>query len=234
LSGSAGFDTAGTASPQNGEIILSAGHNVSFQQINSNRAGTGDASIIIDGGNYSSTVRARAATDFFASSFNANTTFQRDLIAFGGNRAHVGARNARTVTIGGNVSVNADRGQVNAAPVANGVSVTGGQALIYADGGGTLNITGNASASAQAVAGFSTSGPRAVSTGGEAQIYASAGTVNIGGTADVNASANFSYGFTSGMAGPDGVGGTATLGASKAGNSPWRAARRSMPPDSER
>ncbi|HEX8667583.1 MAG TPA: hypothetical protein VF727_04330 [Allosphingosinicella sp.] len=193
LGGTVGFDTATSASVENGEIILSAGHNVAGNSVSGTPVGAGAANIHIDAGTYTSNVYARATNDAFVASQVGDTTFRGNLTLVGGDRAHVGARNGHTVTILGDAIVSSGRSGL--AGPSDG-SESGGEALIYAEAGSTVDIGGNADVDAAAggAAGQST-------FGGIAGLHANGGDISVGGNLLVNASAV-------GGAGPQG--GTAT------------------------
>ncbi|HEX8257166.1 MAG TPA: hypothetical protein VF589_06005, partial [Allosphingosinicella sp.] len=212
LSGSVGFDSATSATVENGAIILSAGHNVRGTRILADSNGNGvnsvEANFHVNGGAYSSDVTGRATSDFFVAGQSASTDFAGDVSIQAGRGAHIAGRNGQVVTILGNASVNADRLYLDAGSA--GVGATAGEALLYADGGGTLDIRGDASVSADATAGGSISAP-ALATGGQARIFGSDGTVTIGGAATLSAVANRAFPAASGVTGPAGQGGTAEI-----------------------
>jgi hypothetical protein len=92
LRGSVGFDAATTATVENGEIILSAGHNVNGRTIaTSPVAGSLGASAVLDSGSYSSDVRVRAVTDASVRTFSADANFAGDVTLLGSQRAFIAA-----------------------------------------------------------------------------------------------------------------------------------------------
>jgi hypothetical protein len=126
LRGSAGFDAATTATVENGEIILSAGHNVSGRTIATNPVAateptTGQpllANAVIDGGTYTSDVRARATGDAAVrtTAGRRDTTFNQDVTLIGSQRAFIAAENGRTITVLGNAAVSMRAG-TRSAPI---------------------------------------------------------------------------------------------------------------------
>ncbi|MBB5685447.1 beta strand repeat-containing protein [Sphingobium boeckii] len=215
--GSLGFEPAASAGIENGVVVLSAGHNILSNgfadNIETYPLTTTQANVHITGGTITSRVDGRATTDIFAT---GTLDITGDIALNGGVRAHIAAQAGQTITITGNASV----GAIASSSAPDGVDRTGGQALIYAEGTGMLDITGNATAQAQ---GFAYSGaqelpdPAGSGFGGEAAISATGGGfVSIGGDASVDAGGYAGYNATGGASG-SGLGGTARIAAVSGG-----------------
>jgi hypothetical protein len=207
LGGTVGFDAATSATVENGEIILSAGYNVAGRNIVVVGPAEVPANIVIAGGTFTSDVRGRAVTDFFIADQQQNTTFQQDITAIGGARAHIGARNGRTITVGGNATVSNGRGDLF-----DGEAATGGQALMYAEAGSTLEVAGSATIDAETRGRLGEA-----ATGGEAGLNAVGGTVRIMGDVVVEAG-GLAGGTLEGQDGPGATGGQANIFANGSGS----------------
>lgn len=190
--GALGFDEAVSAArADDGAILLSAGQAIANGEMDG-PASPLDASVHINGGNFEGRVEATATRDAWAASLSGTAQFAGDVALRGGNSAHIGARqNGVTMTVGGSILVDASKSaDAGLAPV------TGGEALLYADNGGTLQIDGGADVRAEADGVyFDGEGTNSAdATGGSATISANGGTVSIGGMANVAAGANaFSF-----------------------------------------
>ncbi|WP_129794518.1 hypothetical protein [Sphingosinicella sp. CPCC 101087] len=236
FSGNLGFDPATDASIVNGEIVLSAGYNITSITSDGSPA-TGDplfggpcdgcgadpvsaspASIIVDGGSFTSNLVGRAVTDFLVASTTATPSFSGDLIMQAGSRAHVGARvTGELLTIGGNLEISTDdlKNFAVANPsVTRELDAQGGQSLLYAENGGNIDVAGDVRVTADARPGTnSVLGTSGSATGGEARIFAAGGgSITIDGGTRVSASAQSYLSF--GGASP--VGGDSTGGAASA------------------
>ncbi|WP_114952802.1 beta strand repeat-containing protein [Sphingosinicella terrae] len=219
FSGNLGFDPATSASIVNGEVILSAGFDVSGREFPDAFRGAGNnegnASVRIVGGGYSSGVTGLATTDFTVdASATGSVNFDSDVRIAGFSNASIVAGAGESITIGGSAIVSAD--DIKNFTVAN-LAVTaqldaqGGVARITAADGGTIAIGGDAQVSANARA--ANDGVRNLSgdaTGGDAQIFASSGgqiTIDGAMTASADARGSDSYG-----GGGSGTGGLAVIG----------------------
>src|SRR3546814_53261 len=153
LEGNVGFDTATDVTIDNGQIVLSAGHDVFGDFISDQAFAAGDSNLNINSGNWTSDVLGRAATDAFATRGAGPLSFAGDLTLSGGARAHVGAVNGQAVTIGGDVWVDANRDNSFSSDPLD-LNALAGEALLYADGGGALTVTGSALVTADATGGI--------------------------------------------------------------------------------
>jgi hypothetical protein len=218
LQGSAGFEAATDATIENGEIILSAGHNVSGSSFAPTPvAGSLGASVTIDAGTYTSDVRARAVTDASARTLIGNTTFNQDVTLIGSQRAFIAAENGRTITILGNATVSNARGDTfGADPSGSGagsVANFGSEATIQAVSANSfVDIRGTATLDAS-VRGLANS----AATGGRAEVFAATnGRVEIDGAVTINADGRAGATGAS-QNGPNGTGGRAAVQASAGG-----------------
>ncbi|MDB5693194.1 MAG: hypothetical protein JWO81_2257, partial [Alphaproteobacteria bacterium] len=221
LQGNVGFDAASSAAIQNGEIILSAGRDVTsadalVPNTNSNAA----ASFRIQGGTITSDVIGSATTDFIVDSINADTSFSGNVTLQADARAHVEAPGGRTVTIGGNLLLRSDQDLSGASGFGN-IDAQGGEAAILTTGG-IVKIGGSARLSADGRGGFNTSTTTAgIGTGGLAEVNVAKGAVQITGgltatatgTAGDNASPSTTAATgTGGQALVTATGGSVTIG----------------------
>jgi len=225
LQGNVGFDSASVAGVENGAIVLSAGYSVA----NGEADRFGDfspppvpdlaASFEIRGGIMRSDLFGSAVTNMLASGqATGSLDFQQDVSLFGGNLAELSADSNQKVTVGGNALVSAARFRtINLNPI----DLAGGNALISAGGGGSIDIFGNATvdASAQGVVNVLTS-TAGHGTGGFAGITAVAGNSSVrvrGNTQLLATGAGGMLDFSPDRGG-NGQGGTAAVRTSGAGN----------------
>ena len=200
LSGSAGFDAATDVNVVNGEIILSAGHNVTAGNIGSDAGSPLDADIAINGGTYSSDVTGRATHNAVATADSENPlTFTGSLSLQAGNFASVEAGLRGIVSVGGDLDLIAD-------DLATGAP---GTAQMQASSGGSITVGGDASLSADSAYDSIADGVGASSRGGTAAINAF-GIVSIAGDATLSATATGEQGSNTGG---NAVGGTASISA---------------------
>ena len=196
LGGTAGFD-ANVAGYDNGQIVLWAGWSLADTGAGFNPSSetTVDANIDIDTGTYLSDLFAIARGDIQAIADTGNIAFAGDVNlntydAGSTGNVTLGATNNDSLTVAGNVSM----------LTSNPTFFS--EALITADGGGTVDISGNATL----VAG------RAEGSGGSAAITAggslSGGTINIGGVADLNVDGRFGSAVTPASVAGDAAGGS--------------------------
>jgi filamentous hemagglutinin family protein len=187
LQGNVGFDPAVVAGVENGAIVLSAGYSVvggepdRFADFTAGPVPGLDASFEVRGGTITSDLFGYAVTNMLANgSATGSLAFQQDVSLFGGVQAALSAGASQVVTVGGNALVSAAHFRtINLNPI----DLAGGTAQIFADGGGSVDIFGNAivDASAQGVVNVLTS-IAGHGTGGTAGLFAnSGGTVRVRG-----------------------------------------------------
>ena len=125
-----------------------------------------------------------AVTSMLASAQTTGSlAFLGDVTLYGGKSAELFAGISQIVTVAGNASVSADNLRTT---VPNTFNLTGGQARIYAFGGGSLSITGNAAIDASAKGVVDQVNSVAGSgTGGPASLFADNGSVQIGGAVTI-------------------------------------------------
>ena len=200
LQGNVGFDSAVSASVENGAIVLSAGYNVVGGQVDaSGPVIQGQAaSLSIQGGTITSRLNGTAVTDAAANGGGGQLHATQDLTLVGGQSATLAAGAGETATMDGNVTLLSP----------------GGQTRISATNGGSVTIAGNALLDATGI-GFSppASGDAGTGQGGEAQIYAGGGAIAISGDATLRA---LGYGGSAAVgdyigAGGNGYGGDAIV-----------------------
>lgn len=202
--GNLGFDPAQSAGIVNGEIILSANHNVFGRFV--------DGGSISDGinatfGANSATSNVRAdifMEDFAATSsvlaisthrtqvtaVNSASSVLGNLLMVGRENAELTASNGQNFVISGDVLVSAqDYGVVSSSLQSlDQINATGGTAFIDAFGGGNISIGGSALVAADAFAGADDLNRIAgTAQGGSALIGSTGGTLDILGNATVSA-----------------------------------------------
>ncbi|PXW78043.1 hypothetical protein C7451_103151 [Blastomonas natatoria] len=167
-----GFDIAGAADVQGNSIILSSGFNVSGDTIDQAPANPGQqASLFISSGTITSAING-------ASSFLTNVAVGSGTLSLAGD-ARFHGDNQSTVTAFGTGQIIASRDLTVSADrvgLTDGQSVTGGNAQLYAQAGGTVRVLGNAFVTANGEGGGNLSGG-AVGAG-------------VGGIADVRSFGN--------------------------------------------
>jgi filamentous hemagglutinin family protein len=191
LQGNVGFDPAVVAGVENGAIVLSAGYSVvggepdRFADFTAGPVPGLDASFEIRGGTISSDLFGYAVTNMLANgSATGSLAFDQDVSLFGGVWAALSAGPNQVVTVGGNAFVSAAHFRTIKL---NPIDLVGGTAQIFADGGGSVDISGNAivDASAQGVVNVVTS-TAGHGTGGTAGLFAdTGGSVRVRGNASV-------------------------------------------------
>jgi len=212
--GTLGFDEAVSASRAgDGTILLGGGQRVSGGEL-AGPVSEIDASVHINGGTYAGRLQAAATRDAWAASLSDTAQFAGDVELRGGNSAHIGARqNGVTMTVGGSVLL--DAGKIADQSLS---PITGGEALLYADNGGTLEIAGDAEVRADVDGYYDGEGQgSAQATGGSATISANDGNVSVGGWASVSARAD-AYGFGDVSTVGDSTGGVANIFVNGAGS----------------
>jgi filamentous hemagglutinin family protein len=222
--GRIGFGDAVSADVQNGQIVLSAGYSVGYDdsgQLFFDDPGLGVSSgINIQGGKYSSSVIGYATGDILANGGAGGTLeFDGDVTLQGLTSAEIDARDGDTITVGGNARVSADDLKYFIRTTsADYVDAYGGSATILAESGGSISIAGNATVSANASPTVNLATNYAgISHGGFAKIESDGGTISIGGDAQIDAIA-FGDGNNNGFDGRDNQGGNAELNASNGGS----------------
>lgn len=224
LEGNAGFDPAVNAVIENGAIVLSAGANVVGGQVDP----FGDsspppvpgvaASYHIRGGTISSDLSGFAVTDMLASGqTTGNLAILQDVSLFGGARAHLFAGAGETVTVGGDALVSSTRFRTFDF---NPINLVGGEARIFAQGGGSVDIVGSATldVSGQGVVNPVTS-TAGSGTGGRAELLADGAGSSVrvrGDTALLSTGAGGVTDFAPDRGG-NGQGGIATVGGLNSG-----------------
>jgi len=194
VSGAANINSASGATGFGGYLSLTSGGNTLIEALNGNSLGI--------------------AGNLFASAFSASgggTT---------GQQVELRAQGSSTISVGGNVSLNADSFGADAADDGlNGANATGGNVIVRATNSGTITISGSLDMSADGFGGnnFFSNGAGGNGTGGLAYIQASGGgTVGITGTTFASAEG---YGGSSGecsaclITGGTGTGGQALVSA---------------------
>jgi filamentous hemagglutinin family protein len=222
LQGDIGFDPAVSASVENGEVVLSAGANVRQGEVDRygfffpGAAPDLAASFEIRGGIVRSDLTGVARTDIRAQPTGTPTlTFQQDVNLFGTRSAVISASAGQSVDVLGNALVSAAALEsVNANPL----DLTGGQARIYTQGGGTIHFFGTATVDASAQGRFGNFGTAGSGTGGSADVTATGGTITIDGALAIYAAGAGGFGIDPPIVdGGAGIGGTASLAASAGG-----------------
>ena len=206
FSGNLGFDPAASAGIVNGEIILSANHNVFGRFVDGGSVSDGlnaefgansaltnvRADIFLQDFNVTSSLLASGTHLTRASAINTASSVAGNLLLVGRQTAELTANSNRVLTVSGDVLVSAqDYGVVSSGlPDISVINAQGGAARVLAQSGSTINIGGNALVTADAYAGADALNRIVGSArGGTAQIHANGGTINISGFTTVNANA---------------------------------------------
>jgi len=236
LRGNLGFDPAQSAGIVNGEIIVSANHdvfgrfvaggsisdgvNASFPEpLDSNAV---RADINIEDFTISSSLLAVGTHRTRAAAVNLASSIDGNLLLVGGELAELVSSNGRLLTVSGDVLASAQAFAADIedpdAPVSVPITAQGGIARIEASGG-TINIGGHARVLADAFGGVNfvnlTAG---AAIGGQALLGASgAGTLNIGNSALLSAQ-GIGTNFQGVQVGASARGGVAELFARSGGN----------------
>ena len=105
-----GFEVAGAADVVGNAVILSAGHDVAFGNIDGSPsfASGADADISIENANFTSAVYGRANGDITASSVGGSLTFASDASLRGRDLAKLEAGGDGNVSVGGNLTLSAN------------------------------------------------------------------------------------------------------------------------------
>jgi hypothetical protein len=185
LTGNAGFDSAVSASVENGTIVLSAGHDVRGTAVEEFQRGTGAADFRVPSGTYTSDVTGRASRDFVVGDAALGTvTFRQDLAIAARNQAHLVADQGFVARVEGNANISAAN-LTPVAPAGGVLDITGGDALIRAGSGSRVEILGSATVDASARGDTDDGGIAGTGTGGRAAIVSDKGNVDISGSAAV-------------------------------------------------
>jgi hypothetical protein len=215
LGGSAGFDAAVSASVENGAIVLSAGHDVRGLAVEEAPEGIPSGDFLIQSGSYTSDVFGRASQDFIVGDWAAGgVVFEQDLSIAARRSAQLIAEEGYVLRVGGSASVSA----ANLRPVPPDlvtIDIVGGDATVFAGGGGTIAIGGNLRVDASARGAVDDGGAVGSGTGGRAFVRAEAGTLTVGGNLAVRADGFGGLGALGqpGDTGADGRGGGADVAA---------------------
>jgi len=217
LQGNVGFDAASVAGVENGAIVLSAGYSVAageadrFGDFSPPPVPDLQASFEIRGGTIRSDLFGSAVTNMLASGqATGSLDFQQDVSLFGGVQAALFAGANQKVTVAGNALVSTARNRtINLNPI----DLVGGTALIFAQGGGSVDIFGSATvdSSAQGVVNVLTS-IAGHGTGGTAGLFAdTGGSVRVRGDTQLLATGTGGMLDLSPDRGGNGQGGTALV-----------------------
>ncbi len=202
--GNLGFDPAQSAGVVNGEIILSANHNVfgrfvdggsisdGINAVFAANSATSDvrADIFMEDFSATSSVLAISTHRTQVTALNNDSSVLGNLLMVGRENAELTSSNGRNFTISGDVLVSAqDYGVVSSSLQSlDQINATGGVAFIDAFGGGSMGIGGNVLVAADAFAGAEDiNGIAGTAQAGQALIGSTGGTLNIAGSATVSA-----------------------------------------------
>lgn len=208
-----GFDVAGAADIVGNAVVLSAGHNVTAGQAEASAAGGATADLSINDSNsfgtgtgidFTSAVSGYASGRVFVDVFR-QTNFASDALLQANDFVQVAVSQltnepAGALSVGGNLTLSAQR----RAPLASSPTDAGNVSL-FAFGGGSIDIAGDALLSAIATADGNGDG---VAEGGNVTLQLADGsTMGVGGSlrADASAYADFD------PSAPDATGGTASI-----------------------
>lgn len=181
LQGDIGFDPAVTAGVENGVIVLSAGANIVGGEVDRYGHDAGiaaspdqQASFEINGGTVRSDLIGVARTNIRArpTGGSPTLTFQQDVSLSADQVASISVSTGQTVNVLGNALVSA---AVFDTPTPAGLNLTGGQARIFTNDGGTIHIFGTATVDASARGLPGNAGTPGTGTGGSADVSAAAG-----------------------------------------------------------
>lgn len=139
ISGSLGYTAATTVSERDGSIILSAGQNVSGNQILADSAGTTDASLSVNGLAASNTVIGQASGSVSIDAAAKDSTFARSVDLAARGDVAVTVDNEHLLSVGGTLDLRS----------ANGA--TAGSVMLAASRGSTIAVTGSVSLDSEAI-----------------------------------------------------------------------------------
>ena len=217
LSGNVGFSDVAGATVQNGQIILSAGYNVTSGvgavPVDGLQLGgafpSKTASIDIQGGDFTSNVQGYATGSISATGGGGTLNFAHDLSLQGLVGASLIANSGDTISVGGNAAISAnDIRSFDNGNSTSSLNATAGTAQVVANAGGSISVAGNLSVNADAKGGVSVLAGVAGGSaqGGAARLQSNGGSINVGGNAEVSANA---AGGNSVATGGEGDGGNA-------------------------
>lgn len=204
--GNLGFDPAQSAGVINGEIIISANHNVFGRTVDGGSISFGAgavfgansalsgvrADIDITDANVTGSMLAIGTHRVTAAAVGANSSFLGNLLLVGRESANLVASGGNNITIAGDVLVDAQDYGVSGSGLQSldVLNATAGTALIEANTGSTIAVAGSALVLANAFAGTETIGRITGSArGGNAAISGNGGLVDIDGAALISARA---------------------------------------------
>lgn len=223
LQGDIGFDPAVAVGVENGVIVLSAGANIvggdvdRYGDLSGTPAPDLAASFEINGGTVRSDLIGVARTNIRArpQGGNASIVFQQDVSLFGGALAAMSVSTGQTIDVLGNAIVSAAAFDT----FTGAVDLTGGQAGIFTQDGGTIHLFGTATVDASARGLIDGAGNGGSGTGGTAAVSAgSGGTIIVDGALNILANGEGGSNLVAPVVnGGAGTGGTATLAASLGG-----------------
>ncbi|HEX8379173.1 MAG TPA: hypothetical protein VF619_01335, partial [Allosphingosinicella sp.] len=170
LRGNAGYDVAANAAQENGAIILSAGYNIDRSATQATPGSEAPAAIDIRQANVTSDLTGVATAAAAATAFGGEALNFAGDVTLAAPEAALGSEGG-ILRVGGNAVVTTGRrGDFNFN------AATGGQAALFARGGGAVQIAGSARVSAGTL-----SRPGEDATGGDATAVANGGSIDIGG-----------------------------------------------------
>ena len=176
LSGNLGFAPAQTAGMDNGDIILSAGRNVSGRNIDV-LSGAGPADILIDNAQMTSSLVADASRNLSVGAQTGDVSIAEGASLRADTQVLFQAFNGFDASVDGELELTARDTLVTGGS-------TGGIVRLEAFNGSTIDITGDVFLEDGSVV------QNGDTTGGTASIFTDGGTINIGGSASVNAATN--------------------------------------------
>ncbi len=194
VGGTVGYTPAATATVQNGTIVLSAGQNLVFGNIDQNGSATA-ANLNIGSGLFRSQVNAQATNIAVAPIGGAPLTFTSNANLTGLTSASVQVDAGQSMTVGGALNLVSQR------------TGTGGLASITVNSG-TLSVVGPTLINTSAFGLDNFVGAGGNGTGGQSRLTLNGGTVTLGGTLTVRANGIGGGGTTTSG---NGIGGTATV-----------------------
>ncbi|MDP9056871.1 MAG: hypothetical protein M3N34_06010, partial [Pseudomonadota bacterium] len=185
--GSIGFDVADAANVDGNQIVLSAGSNIADtgtgNPVVAGRAGSGTASLSVGAGNYTSNTYAVSTDSATVTDSAANITFASNLSVIAP-QATVNAQ-VGTISVGGDLTVNADNPSTAGTAGTALVEVQSGAALAVGANAALLGVNGNLT---------DTADDALTGVGGNASLLVNSGRVTINGNALVSAAGSWGPG----------------------------------------
>jgi hypothetical protein len=200
-----GFDPAQSAGIVNGEIILSANHNVFGRTVDGGSISDGidavfgansatsdvQADILIQNFTATSSLLAISSHNTDLTAGVLGSSVSGNLLLVGRARASIGSSFGTSLMVSGDVLVSAQDYGVVSSSLQNldVINAAAGNASIFAGtvSGSSIDIGGNVLVAADAFAGANLSGIAGTAQGGQALIESTGGTLNITGDAKVSA-----------------------------------------------